>query len=489
VGLLLFVGLAFLPAPAARAFPTIWEWPGAAPCDTTLQACVDNASSGDEVLIDESGFINEQVKVNDKSLTIQPETGFTPQLQSLVFHTVSAVSPVDDEAMNLQVANSIFIEFTGTTGGTATLDHVTAQSSGADPGIYGIISHASTVTIVDSSVTQAGFYPGIELTSPSANNEDLTYTVSDNTISGQLASMTQAGIDLSVTDAHSLHADVDNNSIWNEGQGVTSGQRGGILLYARDSGDVQFNLVGNTMDKIHGDGVNGDNDQHAPNTFGVHLFNNIIANASGRPVHLLYEAGSDGPFVLHGDGNDLYANGHPSESTGLKIGPHLDIAPRFISSATGNLRLLATSKLIDAGLTCAPGVAGPDAAGHDRLFGRAIDIGAYERNAGPPGLVSTGTDGADTLTGTAQPDILCGGSGHDTLSGNGGSDFLHGGRGNDHITGGPGADRLFGGPGADLLCANDGHGGDYLNGGPGTDSYRADAGDTRVSVEQLGHCT
>src|SRR5205823_3826717 len=36
------------PIPALPA-PTIWAYPGAAPCDTTLQACLSNAAAGDTI--------------------------------------------------------------------------------------------------------------------------------------------------------------------------------------------------------------------------------------------------------------------------------------------------------------------------------------------------------------------------------------------------------------------------------------------------------
>ncbi|HEY7282350.1 MAG TPA: hypothetical protein VID47_12240, partial [Actinomycetota bacterium] len=306
-----------IPWQAAHA-ATMWVWPGPAPCDTTLQACLDNASSGDEVLIDESGAIQEQAKIEDKSLTLRTEAGVTAELDSLVVKTLNATSPVTVLVAHVDVANTLFVDIEGASGATVTLDHVSAVSSGGDPGIFGRIFHASTINVLHSQVTQEGFYPGIELFSPSANNEALTWNVEGNAVNGKLATMTQAGIALQAVNASSLHANVDNNSVWDVGQGVTQGQYGGMVLFAQGSGDADFNLVGNTIDKIHGAGVNVENNELSPNTFGVDLFNNIIANTSGPAVDLVNDSGT-GPMVFRGGHNDLYGNKQPNQLGGASI--------------------------------------------------------------------------------------------------------------------------------------------------------------------------
>ncbi len=484
--LALFLGL--VPWQAAHA-ATIWIWPGPAPCDTTLQACIDNASSGDEVLIDQSGAIHEQVKIVDKSLTLQPEPGIDPVIDQLIVRTLNTTSPVGVLVAHVDVATTLFVQIEGGSGHTVTLDHDTAVSSGADPGIYGTVSYASTINVLHSEVSQGGFYPGIELVSNNANQEALTWNLEGNLVSGKLAPMTQAGIYLSATDASSVHADVDNNSVWDEGQGITQGQHGGIVLFARDSGNVDFNLVGNTLDKIHGAGIDAENEQHSPSTFGIDLFNDIIANTGGPAVQLVNDPGTTGHYVFRGGHNDLFGDKQPNHMLGQSIGQHFTASPQFVDGPTGRLQLQPTSPLIDQGDTCSPGgVAGPDAVGRDRLHGPAMDVGAFEFGAGPPGVVEVGTSGPDTFFDGPRPDILCGYGGDDELFGTNGADYVDGGFGNDRLFGGPGRDRLYGDQGNDLLCTNDGVGGDYLNGGPGTDSYRADPGDTKVSVEKLAAC-
>jgi hypothetical protein len=490
LGVIVVVALVMglVPWQAAHA-ATTWVWPGPAPCDTTLQACIDHASSGDEVLINQSGPVHEQVSIEDKSLTLQPEQGIDPVIDSLKVITLNATGPVVVLVAHVDVANALSVQIGGTSGATVTLDHVTAVSSGASPGIFGKIFHASTINVLHSEVSQTGLYPGIELNAPSANNEALTWNVEGNAVNGKLATTTQAGIDLSAVNASSLHADVDNNSVWDVGQGVTQGQYGGIVLFASGSGEADFNLVGNTVDKVNGPGLSAGNELQSPSTFGIDLFDNIIANTSGPAVDLVNDPGTSGPFVVRGGHNDLYGNKQPSQLLGASIGQHFRASPQFVDGPTGQLQLQPTSPLIDKGDTCSPGgVAGPDAAGKDRIHGAAVDVGAFEFGAGPPGVVEAGTSGPDTFFDGPRPDILCGYGGDDELFGTNGADYVDGGFGNDRLFGGPGKDRLYGEQGNDLLCGNDGVGGDYLNGGPGTDSYRADPGDTKVSVEKLAAC-
>lgn len=69
--LLLLVGLS-LPTMAS-----VRIWPGSAPCNGTLQACINAATSGDTVLIATNAAINENLTIN-KSLVVKAQTGYEP---------------------------------------------------------------------------------------------------------------------------------------------------------------------------------------------------------------------------------------------------------------------------------------------------------------------------------------------------------------------------------------------------------------------------
>ncbi|WP_227446631.1 calcium-binding protein [Cognatishimia sp. F0-27] len=115
-----------------------------------------------------------------------------------------------------------------------------------------------------------------------------------------------------------------------------------------------------------------------------------------------------------------------------------------------------------------------------------------------PGLLDSGTPGADSITGGTGNDTLSGGSGGDTLDGGLGDDSLSGGIGFDDLRGGAGNDTLIGQNGFDSLSgdagddslvgnfgndtASGGAGDDTLEGGLGFDSLMGDAGDDSLQA-------
>lgn len=82
-------------------------------------------------------------------------------------------------------------------------------------------------------------------------------------------------------------------------------------------------------------------------------------------------------------------------------------------------------------------------------------------------LLSSGTNGDDTITGSAGDDLLTGGRGNDTLTGL---------AGNDTLSGGPGTDTIDGGTGDDVYLFNLGDGSDTVLDGGGIDVLRLGAG-------------
>jgi hypothetical protein len=71
--------------PAAAGVLT---WPGAAPCNATLQDCIESAAADDVVEIASDGPINESIEIFGKSLTLRPAAGFAPVLQGGPFSDV-----------------------------------------------------------------------------------------------------------------------------------------------------------------------------------------------------------------------------------------------------------------------------------------------------------------------------------------------------------------------------------------------------------------
>lgn len=61
-------------APAANL-----EWPGPAPCDTSLQACIDSAAAGDRIRVGSAGPIDQDLSIV-RSLRLEALPGYAPRL-------------------------------------------------------------------------------------------------------------------------------------------------------------------------------------------------------------------------------------------------------------------------------------------------------------------------------------------------------------------------------------------------------------------------
>ncbi|MBI4785155.1 MAG: DUF4347 domain-containing protein [Oscillatoriophycideae cyanobacterium NC_groundwater_1537_Pr4_S-0.65um_50_18] len=141
-----------------------------------------------------------------------------------------------------------------------------------------------------------------------------------------------------------------------------------------------------------------------------------------------------------------------------------------INWTLGNIRKLTNQKG-DYSLTLVAGESGIRDAAGNALTSNATDrwINLTTVNACLPGIVLSGTRGADTLNGTDDNDTLRGLEGNDTLIGLDCQDRLVGNSGNDRLVGGEGNDTLLGVAGNDTL--EGGLGADTMAGGLGADRY------------------
>ncbi len=500
VALIALVSVVAVPRSARAGGPIIWTYPGN--CNTaTLQACIDQATSGDVIQLD-ANDLSGQFGAIGKSLTLEAATGFSPTLLGVDVYDGGSALPMAVALDGFEVTEYIEATYSGGTGHSLTISHVrvvqNAGSSSSGPGISLDAQAPSTFSVVDSFVSFSNEWSGIGLYGAAAGA--VTFQAIGNYVTALGATYAGSGIEVDTTGTDTLRADIMNNAIWDVAN-CNCGGASGMFLYPQDTSTMNVNVVGNTFEAVKSEGLGVRNSLAAGGHATVNLFNNVFAHSTSAAVDLDDSGSIPARLVLHAGFNDYYKNGFANFLGGRSAGSgNLAVGPKFVNVATGNLQLLATSPLINKGQVCSPGgVAEPDAAGNARLFGHSVDIGAYERGASPPtGIALVGTSGPDTLTGTSGADILCGMGGNDTLNGMGGSDYLNGGSGNDILNGGQGTDilvggsgndKLFGGPGTDTLCAMDGvHGNDHLDGGPGSDGFQADTGDVRTSVEHAVSC-
>ncbi len=473
--------------------PVTATYPSAGcPSDGThdLQTCIDTVADGSTIqlaqdVIDEFAFVT-------KSLTLEPAAGFHPVMQHVTIEDSGPASAaVHVTVRNIQLTDYISASFQYGSGHSVTIHGVQVGRNSASARGISLIAGVSASFLVEDSFVRsvATGVDGIQLYSYNGVGTVL-FRVVGNQITLHGASQGGSGIMVDVNNGGTARADLLDNSIWDVAQVGAGGGASGIQVYPDTGVQAEVNIVGNTVDTSGTNGilVRG---VAAPGHLSLDLFNNVLSHAHNDGVNI--DQPASGTLTFRAGFNDFFANRAPNEFAGFAPGPgNLTVNPRFADRANGDLRLTAASPLIDAGEVCSPGgVANLDAAGHGRLAGTSVDIGAYERGATTPnGVALVGDGGANVLKGTSGNDILCGLGGNDTLLGKGGNDYLDGGPGDDTIVGGSGSDRMFGDAGSDTFCARDGtHGNDRIYGGSGSDRADADSGDIKVSVEHPTSCT
>lgn len=92
----LFAG-ALLALPAGAA-----TWPGAAPCNATLQACIDATPDGGSVVVATGTAIDENLNLYNRSLTVAAAAGSRPRLASGRWISVGSAAVLGDQSVTLR---------------------------------------------------------------------------------------------------------------------------------------------------------------------------------------------------------------------------------------------------------------------------------------------------------------------------------------------------------------------------------------------------
>ena len=478
---LTLVALGSAARPVAAGFPTAHNYPG---CGATIQDCVNSAAPGDGIFVhaDDAGTA---VSIS-KELLLTSGDGVKHTIGFIAIGDLST-TPIHVIVDGFNVSTAVRVFFDQSVGSRVEIRNVVAHGSSVNAPFDFLIERSATVALERSAGSPSGSIGDAMRILASPNGGHVSFRIVGNSLSGHGHANSGAGIALTMMGTGRVTADIFNNTIWDVAR-CGCGFAAGIGIIARDTVLADVNIVGNTIERSATKGLEQRNNLATGGHLGLDVFNNIFAHTGQQGIAL--DSGN-ASLTYRGGYNDSFVNGSPNDLAGQAPGPgNVSIDPRFVDRAAGKLGLKSTSGLIDKGQVCSPGgVANPDAAGRHRIAAKSIDIGALERGAGAvTGIILLGTPANDTQIGSAGSDILCGFSGADTQRGLGGNDYLDGGVAADRLDGGPGADRLFGRDSNDLLCANDGSGNDLVNGGTGTDRFRADAGDTRKSVEKAGAC-
>jgi hypothetical protein len=390
----------FLLAIAAGVSAT--TWPGTAPCNGTLQACIDAAPAGDTIEIVTNGPIAESPAIG-KSLTLRAAVGFSPLFTSTIIAGGGA-SDVTIVIEGFRIDGKILAVQTGTNAFNVSIRKNSITFGGSNFGIevrsaYALKEYGpSTFEVSDNVITTTGFSVGSQLSGIFVGyfQGNASGVIQRNTIVEQGESTQNAAIDIN-NNLYTLSVDVIGNRIsgsgFNDGIGifqsgagsttarvidnVVTGQKDvaglpGAIALNFTAGSAAITVVNNTaVGNENGLQISG-NPNEATVT-GV-VANNILANnvMDGVDIEIGFK-----PTVVNRY-NLLFGNG----SNEVTPGPGTVTSnPQFISATDYHLQ--PGSPAINAGSNAdLPLDITTDADGAPRVAGGVVDIGAFE--ARPP---------------------------------------------------------------------------------------------------------
>lgn len=354
-------------------------FPGPPPCDQTLSSCVLEANSGDVVEIATDDSIVENVFIS-KSLVLRSAAGFMPVLGAPGTPGIVSVSASNDrievviEGLTLNEGRILASANSGDGHSITIRNNTILFESGNNntPAIDLNLNVPMSAVVQSNSVTTTG--QGFDLRSE-VETGVLDLTVERNYFTTTVPEDSGSGVRLDLSGSGTYSIQVFSNVIYGV-NGCNCGAESGISVRGSGGPQVTLSVANNTIHDIafaNGFRLLGID---PPATMTLNLFNNIVSSA---PTAFRFSNVDGGNFTLNADSNNVFDTTFPSDFGGQSAGTVLNVEPMFFDGDTGDLRMLGSSPLIDAGVTAPTGgVSVLDAAGIDRVFGAQVDLGAYE---------------------------------------------------------------------------------------------------------------
>lgn len=451
--MVLLIGLS-LPTQAA-----ILTWPGSAPCNTTLQACIYGAANRDTIEVKTNATINESLHLYNYDVTLRAANGYHPQLAAGKY--ISSTTAAVNTGITVRISGIKLLN-----------GHVSVTYSGTGTGTY-------DVRDVDANKIELDALSGI-----------VNATIYNNRINGKPAAANLGLLEINNRDAE-VNAEVYFNHVTSTSNESVNGA--GILVNETEGASGSVKLLGNVVRgdfNASGIYVTEGNGSAASSSFNVYAYSNVVvcsrSNSSRPGIGLLVTDGhmtaqvinntlsgcyngisaepwvvGPGPTIDGAVSNNMVVgaeyglsletgltsgmtndynliNAAHNTSAGLILGSHTITSPaKLVASAIP--RLTAASPAIDAGDTTTAGLGlifaglpALDADGLRRIKGPGtsrIDIGAYEYGdlgfMHTVGAVSKShistihnpiTDGDSSLDLFATPNYNAGGEGPDVIN-------------------------------------------------------------------------
>jgi hypothetical protein len=383
---------------ATSAHAATLNWPGPAPCNGTLQACVNAAANGDTIELVGSSPITQIVNITNKSLTLRgrSNTGSTFQgFVQLEISTTGSASPTVVVEGLVFTNGGIVVTHQSSAPATVQIRRVRASRNwNFPPLVLSAIGAGQLNAVVENNdldvapnafgfggISAVAFGPAdfriafnrIRITNSegtaievAGNTDDVRARIYGNRITGQNYNAGILASDGGSTGQ--LTVDIVSNVV--HGQNGNVGSPGAIVVDSSD-GRVNAWVVHNTVvDNRNGIIVSGRPDLGA--IIGGLVRNNLIAWNSGLGLSIQADlAGvTNRNNLVHGNGSNAFTPGTGTVTTAPRLRP--DRYRPYDGSPAINAALDMTTQLANEGN---PSV---DADGQPRKNGVNPDIGAFE---------------------------------------------------------------------------------------------------------------
>lgn len=381
----------FLPA-ISWGVTLTYSGPGGspAPCDTTLQACIDGANSGDTIEIATNVRIDENLSIQ-KSLTIDAASGFTPLIgrtDPLLPRDIDISDPgsgtlsVALRQLMLSAARVNVLFSSGTDHNFEMSDCILSHAvdNNNDSGVNILLGVPSTILIQGNSLSSTG-QPLQFGSNTTTGTSSITFLANQITTTDPVNS--EQGIQIRPGGSGQVVVNVLDNVIFGIA-GCNCGGPAGIEVDANNSVDAMVNIINNTLDdmQVLADGISVRNPSPT-SQLEVNIFNNIVTRATQNAIVL---PALSAALTVNNDFNDFFDSAEGNIFGGYIAGTNtLNVDPLYVDATSADYHLQDGSPLINAGTnTPTGGLPDVDADGNARIIDTTVDLGAFEFEPTPP---------------------------------------------------------------------------------------------------------
>lgn len=360
---LLLLGLSVVSLPVMAVTRT---WPGAAPCNTTLQACIAGTLSGDRIEIATDTPINESPNLFERDIELVAANGYRPQLS---------------DGRNLFISSS---QFKGNQ--TVLVSGIHLRNGYVSANYLGYATANYTIqnmTLEASPGNLGGRISSSIIRNSTAARTTLNLTLYNNDVHCGAAIAESSVVSMTSAASTTLNANVYNNK-------VTCSTQDGVVNYgilasigsnAAGVADATLKFHGNEIraerytgsgtmiSSMSGIGIREDSDALAASTISARLYNNVVIgnglNSSSNGIFTIVDRGDMNLQTVNntitGWYSSLYAGSYNSPGTGSQTIHGLILnnvmvsrGPAFYLQGTTTASLSNTYNLVNAPSTGTP---------------------------------------------------------------------------------------------------------------------------------------